>query len=480
MLNLSDKDLDRLSQEAAQQYEPADVGAKLWEKLEARLDQDLGKVNPNAGNVFRRLHFYYYAPAILLILGVGYYVIRHHRSNGSSSGSPPYALVQTPAADQTTASHSSLNPVNANKQNSTSASSSHTATDADAGTHSGTPVVTANRSAAVIGPGVTSAGNVRQKAADTKRSVRRRQATISDKHAGKSMNGSEAGDTDIAFNGEAEATELASPNREINDTRQRSIALNSRQSRDLTYSWPGSRVRLTAGPNIDDSALRAVTAASIRQPIDRRGGLHVNRSLIFGAHGAADFSSVNSVAGDRAGSTFGLTVDYQFASHAYIGTGVLYSRKIFAATPQDYHVPAGYYNNTMGMGNEVQYIKGRFNMLEIPIDLRYDFSTGDNALLFLSAGTSSYFFTRQDCGYYYLWFNRPEFQKISYRNSPDNLFSTLNLSAGGEFGISNSFSILIAPYIKIPTRNLGFGQVQLTSFGIDFALRFAPVISRKR
>src|SRR5579872_3945856 len=97
MLNLSDKDLDRLSQEAAQQYEPADVGAKLWEKLEARLDRDLGKVNPNGGSGTRRLPFYYYGPAVLLILGVGFYLIRYHHSNGSSSGSPPFALVQQPA-----------------------------------------------------------------------------------------------------------------------------------------------------------------------------------------------------------------------------------------------------------------------------------------------------------------------------------------------------------------------------------------------
>jgi hypothetical protein len=51
---------------------------------------------------------------------------------------------------------------------------------------------------------------------------------------------------------------------------------------------------------------------------------------------------------------------------------------------------------------------------------------------------------------------------------------------GAEAGISNSFSLLIAPYVKIPTRNIGFGQVSLSSVGIDFALRFAPVISRKR
>jgi hypothetical protein len=51
---------------------------------------------------------------------------------------------------------------------------------------------------------------------------------------------------------------------------------------------------------------------------------------------------------------------------------------------------------------------------------------------------------------------------------------------GVEMGISNSLSALISPYVKIPTRGIGVGQVQLSSFGLDFALRFAPVLSRKR
>src|ERR1700761_9072071 len=101
MLNLSDKDLDRLSQEAAQQHEPGDiVGPKFWEKLEARLDRELGKVNPNPARGIRRLP-YYYAPALLIILGVTSYLVRLNNlsHNGTNSGSPPLTLVNPAASD---------------------------------------------------------------------------------------------------------------------------------------------------------------------------------------------------------------------------------------------------------------------------------------------------------------------------------------------------------------------------------------------
>src|SRR5215469_14913925 len=78
MLNLSDKDLDRLSKEAAQEYEPGDIlGPNSWEKLEFRLDSDLGQLNPNPLRHIRRFPFYY-APALLVLLGISYYYLTKH------------------------------------------------------------------------------------------------------------------------------------------------------------------------------------------------------------------------------------------------------------------------------------------------------------------------------------------------------------------------------------------------------------------
>jgi hypothetical protein len=257
----------------------------------------------------------------------------------------------------------------------------------------------------------------------------------------------------------------------------------TRSPRDLTFSAVRGPARLAGVGRIDDSALRAFTLASLRPPIHNKGGLHVNRSLVFGIIGGPDYASVNSLSGDRPGSTIGVTVDYQFINHLYIGTGLLFSRKIFAAFPQDYHVPDSYYrDNGMGMSGGVSYIKGAFTMLEIPLNLRWDFNTSDNSLFFISAGTSSYLLDRQNCGYYYNFYNPRNLlvKEITYTNQPSNLFATVNFSAGAEFGLTNSLSFLIGGYVKAPTRGIGFGQVDMTSFGLTFGLHFAPVISRKR
>jgi hypothetical protein len=231
--------------------------------------------------------------------------------------------------------------------------------------------------------------------------------------------------------------------------------------------------------SVSDSALRALTMKSAPPLLNvRSGGLHINRSLQIGLMVAPDFSSVNSVAGDRPGSSIGLTADYQFANHWYLGTGLLISRKNYGAAAQDYHVATAWY--IANHISNVNYVKGSFDMLEIPLNLRYDFSTTGNTLFFASVGASSYLFSSESCNYYYSYYGRPDYKGFQYPGRPSYLFSAINLSVGVETGISNSLSLLIAPYMKVPSRNIGFGQIEMSSFGIDFALKFAPVLSRKR
>src|ERR1700744_4137028 len=92
MLNLSDKELDRFSQEAAQEYEPGDVlPPRSWEKIEVHLDKGPGRFGSNPLRMIRRYPFYF-APVLLLLVGVTYYLLKPGKGAGSvSSGSPPVA-----------------------------------------------------------------------------------------------------------------------------------------------------------------------------------------------------------------------------------------------------------------------------------------------------------------------------------------------------------------------------------------------------
>ena len=529
MLNLSDNELDRLSREAASQHDPGDpLGPQAWERLEVRLDKELGRAGPDASRGlrgFRRLPFQY-APVILLIVGVSYYFVKQavRERKAENSGSPPLTVVKTPQQQPgTTASDSSLkNPVYSDKSTSTPYHQDQSQDIDQATTASGT------LSGAKTAPsGVTTAPSSATTAPSGAGSNINPSGSVSTPSGSKtSLPGSNTAPGANALAG------IATHNTHNNSTRNRGhhnpanqglpnnkpagqapTATGLATGIDLTTDAdPATGSNLVTGsnrqsnrqsnlpsepagpektfiqhvhslrnhPTISDSALRAFTVQTPANPGKKNGpSLKVNRSLSFGFQLAPDFSSVNALAGDKAGSSIGLTVDYQFANRLHIGTGLLFSRKNYTARRNDFHEPPNYYW-MVGL-RDVDFIKGTMDMLEVPINLRYDFSITGNTIFFASGGLSSYLFGKERSNYYYFntFFGKEMCREFQY-NIQSSFLSTANLSLGVETGISNSLSIQVAPYIKLPVSDLGFGRIRMNSVGINVALRYSPVISRKR
>lgn len=529
MLNLSDKELDHFAKEAAQEYDPGDLlGERSWEGLEIRLDRDLGKVHLNPLRHIRRFPFYY-APAMLVLLGVSYYLIRRTAGPPGRVAKAPAAVVQNSSSSQspdykktTTLDSSAATPtlsaeqaggkpvgggevgagtagVRAGKiagahQADATGSTGATGTAGATGSTRATGAAGTTGSTAAAGTtGVNGSAGVTGLMVGTRSktaagSMRTRDAANAGGHAallrGRNHHGANGrvaqDDNALAITAPANAGRMT-------NGKNADMVMRATGNTETTPRGELGKVALQGlrptkkAPYISDSALRAFTLKSTAPQLIRRGGLHINRSLAFGILGAPDFASVNSLAGDRPGSTIGLTVDYQFANHLYIGSGLLLDRKIFSAYGQDFHAPAGFYAAN-GLPDRIGIVKGTFEMLEIPLNLRYDFTVSGSTMFFLSSGLSSYLLVSQNNNYYYSSYWNPRNSVCTPVSTPGKsyLFSALNLSAGVETGLSNSLSLLIAPYMKIPVRGVGIGQVQMSTVGINFALRFAPVINRKR
>jgi hypothetical protein len=496
MLNLSDKELDRLSKEAAQEYDPGDIlGANSWEKLQVSLDTELGPSGPNPLRHIRRFPFYY-APALLLVVvGLSYYLSRHAGvgARGTASGGPPGRTAQATAETRpgagTKQNDLSQNTVNTDKSTSTLSTSTTTAAPSEKG----------NGGAAGANHG--QAGNnqvesVAERASSPQNLANRRSGKGSKtdeglvsgnaRTAGRGQGartsqgqggGTRQGGTESDGPGTTSRSGQGATN--VNGQGGTPVAAGapgSKQQQELTYSRTPGLQSTRKTPVIGDSALRAFTLKSSPPQLKMRA-LYIQRTLQFGLLAAPDYSSVNSLAGDKPGSTFGLTIDYEFVNKWYLSSGLLLSRKNYSATSSDFNAPAHWYTDNGISRNSLALVKGSFEMVEIPLNLRYDFSVAGSTLFFASAGLSSYLLTSESCNYYLnygygnIWKN-PAHQ--SY------LFSAANLSLGVETGISNSLTILIAPYAKLPVRNVGIGQVQMNSVGIDFVLKYSPITSRKR
>lgn len=508
MLNLSDKELDHFAKEAAQEYDPGDVlGERSWEGLEIRLDRDLGKVHLNPLRHIRRFPFYY-APAMLVLLGVSYYLIRRTAGPPGRVAKAPAAVVQNSSSSQspdykktTTLDSSAATPTLSAEQaggkpvggGEVGAGTAGVRAGKIAGAHQADATGSASATGTAGMTGVNGSAGATESMVGTRSkaaagSMRTRDAANAEAHAAHIRGRNHhRGNGRVAQDDNALAITAPANAGQVTNGKNSDRVVGATGNTQATPRRELGKVALQGlrptkkAPYIGDSALRAFTLKSTAPQLIRRGGLHINRSLAFGILAAPDFASVNSLAGDRPGSTIGLTVDYQFANHLYIGSGLLLDRKIFSAYGQDFHAPAGFYAAN-GLPDRIGIVKGTFEMLEIPLNLRYDFTVSGSTMFFLSSGLSSYLLVSQNNNYYYSSYWNPRNSVCTPVSTPGKsyLFSALNLSAGVETGLSNSLSLLIAPYMKIPVRGIGIGRVQMSTVGINFALRFAPVISRKR
>src|SRR6266849_1745013 len=74
MSNLSDKELDRLSREAADSFEP-DATSLSWTRLEQKLVEQMPERPPDVFS-FGRISPYIWGPAVALLAGICFYFIK--------------------------------------------------------------------------------------------------------------------------------------------------------------------------------------------------------------------------------------------------------------------------------------------------------------------------------------------------------------------------------------------------------------------
>ena len=56
---------------------------------------------------------------------------------------------------------------------------------------------------------------------------------------------------------------------------------------------------------------------------------------------------------------------------------------------------------------------------------------------------------------------------LSYTNETKNWFSVVNLSLGYTHKLGGNGSIRVEPYLKIPIKNIGVGNMPITSTGLN-------------
>ena len=233
---------------------------------------------------------------------------------------------------------------------------------------------------------------------------------------------------------------------------------------------------------ISDSSLlaEASKAQDLINLAKKNKSLNINRSLQIGISFAPDFSKVKYVYENyHIGTSIGVTIGYQLFHNLSVNSGVLYADKYYQADGTDFHQQQRL--NSALANEHIEFVRGSFKLIELPLNLRYDFSADGNTTFFVNGGISSYFLLDQSNDYFchdYVgaqrWIKQTDGQNQNY------WFSMLNLSLGFETFLQKNISLQIDPYLKVPLRNIGVGNMRLSSYGINIGIKYSPVLKRSR
>ena len=227
-------------------------------------------------------------------------------------------------------------------------------------------------------------------------------------------------------------------------------------------------------PAIDKNTLDALTSPNETSPAiaqkKQQQGTAKKFPFSIAITGGTDWTSVRFTHNDKAGYNAGVMLSWHFSRKFSLSAGALYTKKNYSAYGKDYHPPKGYWTNYITLDE----LNGSCWMIDIPLNLRYDFAGGKKFNLFGSAGVSTYLMNKESYTYHYMYNGNYARRNWLNENNSSHVLSILNVSAGYEKSVSKKISVQMEPYLKIPVSGIGFGRMQMNSYGLNFSIGYRP------
>ncbi|HUX84749.1 MAG TPA: hypothetical protein VMV20_05915 [Chitinophagaceae bacterium] len=180
-----------------------------------------------------------------------------------------------------------------------------------------------------------------------------------------------------------------------------------------------------------------------------------------------DLTLVTSSLWSNPGMDAGIRMSYHFSEKWQLESALLYSSKIYKALPSEYHPIQPY----TGMP-DLQQINANCRVIDLALDVRYNFKTTLGGTWFAEAGLSSYWMNREAYTFNYKSGGYPTSTSLAISNMDRHPLSILNLSAGYEFRLSRRVSWQVQPFLKLPLSGIGYGRVHLVSTGMLFSINY--------
>lgn len=192
-----------------------------------------------------------------------------------------------------------------------------------------------------------------------------------------------------------------------------------------------------------------------------------NKGFYYGITAGLSFNSVKEQ-NLKTGWDLGLLGGYYANNRLSLETGVLISQKYYWTSGNYFSMEK--LGPSMPSSTKIMEVDGSSKVIEIPLHIRYAVLQNSRRNIFSSAGFSSYILTREYNQYHTSANGSMQMMYGTYKNNRSYFASSLDLSIGYEQNLSKNKSIRLQPYIQIPVKGIGMGDLPVMSTGLRIAL----------
>ena len=191
-----------------------------------------------------------------------------------------------------------------------------------------------------------------------------------------------------------------------------------------------------------------------------------NKFLYAGIIGGPDISTVKSHSVKNTGFNMGIILGYQLNKKLSIETGLMWDKKFYYSEGKYFSTRKIY----LPPNAKITNVNGNCSMIEIPLNVKYNFKSSGKTNWFTAAGLSSYFMKKENYKYTIVSTGAPYPYSKTYNQSSTFLLSALNVSAGYSRFLGKNTSLRVEPYAKIPLKGVGIGSLPITSVGVNMGV----------
>lgn len=194
----------------------------------------------------------------------------------------------------------------------------------------------------------------------------------------------------------------------------------------------------------------------------------VHKKMYIGIAAGPDFSKVKQKSYGTSGMGVGILAGLPVGKKWAFESGFYWDKKLYSSAGSYFRMDK--VGPTMPAGMVVDKIDGRSSLLEIPIKLRYNAIHEKKSLFFITAGASAYIMLNEKNSYSVTYNGASQKMEGQYSAMSYDAPAAAGFSLGYEHPVSNYFNIRIEPYLKIPLRGIGVGQLPISSAGVQIGI----------